>query len=153
MADPIYKIGHYYLLGSHTTYVVCVHFIYDWWDESMFISYMVDGTNPNDRFFWEAFSWQFYLLTEVLLEIGWEEVVLLEMRDLTANKPLHYICELKWDQSPQNDTIKDLFETHACSHGLNHGSVMSNKFFQWLPLCSLLAKALIVIKKNLKNSF
>ena len=28
----------------------------------------------NDRFFWESFSWQFYLLSEFLAEICWEKI-------------------------------------------------------------------------------
>ena len=45
-------------LVSHTTYVVCFNFVHKC---------------PNDRFF-EKVWWQFYLLSDFLLEICWEEI-------------------------------------------------------------------------------
>ena len=55
-------------LDSQATYVCCV-----------LILYISGGTYslksiPNDRFFWRNFSWQFYLLSQFLPEICWEEI-------------------------------------------------------------------------------
>ena len=54
----------HYDLASHTTYTVCVNFIYNWWD----LQFKVDSG------FWESFHSNLYLLSEFLLEICWEEV-------------------------------------------------------------------------------
>ena len=65
-------IGHYNPsiriidLFFHTTYVVCVNFIHKWRD----LQFKVDSK----RQIWETFSWQFYLLSEFLPEICWEEI-------------------------------------------------------------------------------
>ena len=56
-----------YGLASHTTHVVCVNFIRERRD----LQFNVDSER---QIFWETFSWQFYLLSEFLPEICWEEV-------------------------------------------------------------------------------
>ena len=70
-------IGHYNPsvriidLVSHTTYVVCVNFIHKW----RYLQFL--KPTPNDKnifFFFRNFSWQFYLLSEVLSEICWEKI-------------------------------------------------------------------------------
>ena len=59
------RIGHYNPsvriidLGSHTTYIVYVNFIHKWRERQIFL---------------RNFSWQFYLLSELLPEICWEEI-------------------------------------------------------------------------------
>ena len=55
-------------LVYHTTYVVCVNFVYKWRD----LQFKVDSER------WiclRNFSWQFYLLSEFVPEISWEEIV------------------------------------------------------------------------------
>ena len=59
-------IGHYNPfriidLVSHTTYAVCVNFIHKWRDSER-------------QIFWETFLGNFYLLSEILPEICWEEI-------------------------------------------------------------------------------
>ena len=61
-----YIIGHYNPPSvrvidqvSYTTYVVCVNFIHKWFFEIDFL---------------RDYSWQFYLLSEFLTEICWEEI-------------------------------------------------------------------------------
>ena len=66
-------IGHYNPsvritgLVSHTTYVVCVNFIHKWRD----LQFKIDSER---KIFWETFLWQFYLLSEFLPEICWEQI-------------------------------------------------------------------------------
>ena len=66
-------IGHYNPsvriidLVSHTTYVVCVNFIHKWRE----LQFTVDSER---QIFLRNFSWQFYLLSEFLPEICWEEI-------------------------------------------------------------------------------
>ena len=55
-------------LVSHTTYVVCVNIIHKWGD----LQFKVDF--ERQIFCLRNFSWQFYLLTEFLPEICWEEI-------------------------------------------------------------------------------
>ena len=68
-----YIIGHYNPsvritgLVSHTTYVVCVNFIHKWRD----LQFKIDSER---KIFWETFLWQFYLLSEFLPEICWEQI-------------------------------------------------------------------------------
>ena len=54
-------------LVSHTTYVVCVYFIYKWRE----LQFQIDSER---QIFWEIFHDNFYLLSEFLLEICWEEI-------------------------------------------------------------------------------
>ena len=62
-----FKSGDYSsFLVSHTTYVVCVNFIHKWQD----LQFKVDS----ERQIWETVPWQFYLLSEFLPEICWEEI-------------------------------------------------------------------------------
>ena len=63
-------------LVSHTTYVVCVNFIHKWRN----LQLKVDS---EQQIFWETFHVQFYLLSELLPEICWEEI---------AEKILFVIC-------------------------------------------------------------
>ena len=68
-----YIIGHYNPsvriidLVSHTTYVVCVNFIHKWRD----LQFKVDSER---QICLRNFSWQFYLLSNILTEICWEEI-------------------------------------------------------------------------------
>ena len=68
-----YIIGHYNPsvriidLVSHATYVVCVNFIHQWRD----LQFKVDSER---QIFWETFHRNFYLLSEFLPEICWEEI-------------------------------------------------------------------------------
>ena len=68
-----YTIGHYNPsvriidLVSHTTYVVCVNFIHKWRD----LLFTVDSER---QIFRETFHDNFYLLSEFLPEICWEEI-------------------------------------------------------------------------------
>ena len=55
-------------LVSHATYVVCVNFIYKWRN----LQFKVDSERQT---FLRNFSWQFYLLSEFVPEICWEEIV------------------------------------------------------------------------------
>ena len=54
-------------LVSHTTYVVCVNFIHKWRD----LQFKVDS---EWQIFWETFHGNFYLLSEFLPKICWEEI-------------------------------------------------------------------------------
>ena len=88
-------------LVSHTTYVVCVIFLY--------ISGAIYSLKsiPNDKFLLRNFSRQFYLLPEFLLEICWEEIaekILFRISVLisglwgsnpgfSSNKPTHYLLD------------------------------------------------------------
>ena len=85
-----YIIGHYNPsvriidLVSHTTYVVL-------------ILYIIGGTyclksTPNDRFFEKLFHDRFYLLSEFLPEICWEEIAE-EILGFSSNKPTHYLLD------------------------------------------------------------
>ena len=73
VASIIYSIGHYNPsvriidLASHTTYVVCANFIHKWRD----LQFKV---NSERQIFLRHFSWQFYMLSELLPEICWEEI-------------------------------------------------------------------------------
>ena len=87
---------------SHTNYVVCVNFIHKWRD----LQFKVDS---EQQIFLRNFSWQFYLLSELLPEICWEEIAK-EIRisfwclawdanpGLSSNKPTHYLLDhsLAW---------------------------------------------------------
>ena len=55
-----------YILVSHASYVVCVNFIH----ELRSLQFKVDS----ELQIFEKFTWQFYLLSEFLPEIGGEEV-------------------------------------------------------------------------------
>ena len=69
MSCRTYTIGHYSTsvgiidLASHATYVVCVNFINKRWD----LQFKVDRVFSN-------FSWQFYLLSELLSDLCREEI-------------------------------------------------------------------------------
>ena len=71
--NKTYIIGHYKPsvrisdLVSHTTYAVCVNFIHKWRD----LQFKVDSER---QIFWQAFHGNFYLLSEFLPEICWEEI-------------------------------------------------------------------------------
>ena len=54
-------------LDSHTTYIVCVNFIYKWQD----LRFKVDF---KWQIFWETFHGSFNLLSEFLPEIYWKEI-------------------------------------------------------------------------------
>ena len=60
---PLQPCSQNYGLASHTTHAVCVNFIREWRN----LQFNVDSVR-------QIFSWQFYLLSEFLTEICWEEV-------------------------------------------------------------------------------
>ena len=92
-----YITAHYNLsvriidLVSHTTYVVGVNFIHKWLDLQF-------KANFERQIFLRNFRWQFYLLSEFLPEICWEEIAAEILfvfcfdvwPDFTSNKPTHY---------------------------------------------------------------
>ena len=85
-----YIIGHHNPsvriidLVSHTTYVVCVNFIHKWRN----LQFKVDS--ERQVFFWETFHGNFYLLSELLPEICWEEIV----------EEIFFVFRLAWDSNP-----------------------------------------------------
>ena len=54
-------------LDSHNSYVVCVNFMHKWQDQQ----YKVDSER---QIFWRNFPLQFYLLSEFLPAICWDEI-------------------------------------------------------------------------------
>ena len=63
---PLQLFSQDYGLASHTTYVVCVNFIHEWWN----LQFNIDS---EWQILWETFHGSFYLLSDFLLEICWEE--------------------------------------------------------------------------------
>ena len=59
--------SHYFGLASHTTHVVCINFIREWWD----LQFNVDSERQIFFFFFfgQTFSQQIYLLSEFLPDI------------------------------------------------------------------------------------
>ena len=64
---PLQPISQDYGLASHTTHVVCVNFMREWWG----LQFNVDSER---QIFEKLFHGNFYLLSEFLPEICWEEV-------------------------------------------------------------------------------
>ena len=64
---PLQHFSQDYGLAAHTTHVVCVNFIHKGRD----LQFNVASQRQN---FWETLSWQFYLHSQFLPEIYWEEI-------------------------------------------------------------------------------
>ena len=93
---PLQPFYQDYDLASHTTYVECVNFIYKWRD----LKFKVDSEL---QIFWETFHGNFYLFSEFLPEILWEDVAeeIFSFWCLTwglnpgftSNKQTHYLLD------------------------------------------------------------
>ena len=99
---PLQPFSRDYGLASHqTTHVVCVNFIRERRD----LQFNVDSER---QIFEKLFSWQFYLLSEFLPEICWEEVAEeifffifhflddwpgIRTQAFASNKPTHYLLD------------------------------------------------------------
>ena len=66
----------------------------------MLILYINSGTyslksTPKNRFFLRHFSWQFYLLSELLADICWGEEAKEIFYMLSSNKPIHHLLDYR----------------------------------------------------------
>ena len=124
-----YIIAHYNLsvriidLISHTTYVVCVNCIRQWWDRDL----LFKGDSERQSFC-ETFHGNFYLLSEFVPDICWEKIteeILFVFRfdvwsgNASSNKPTYHLLdfghltnrngEVNWPPSSCDFTPSDYF--------------------------------------------
>ena len=104
---PLQPFSQDYGLVSHTTHVVCVNFIRE-------LSDLQFNVNSERLIFWEAFSWQIYLLSELLARN-------LLRRNRRRNTFRILLWCLAWDSNPIFSSNKP---TH---HLLDHGDFIFEK--------------------------